>query len=267
MNDIKLIVTDMDGTFLNSDHQVSPQFPALYQELEHRNVLFVPASGRQMAGITHYFETIKNKIAFIAENGAYVIYKGEEVFADKMKEEDIRAIIDEVRRIPGAKAVVSAKKTAYYETYDQEFIDFFSFYYTENSFIDDLQKVVSLDDVFKIAVYHPQGSEENIYPSLKHFETKNLEVVVSGAFWLDVMNKNINKGKAVQKLQHILNITPQQTMAFGDYMNDLEMLKNAHYSYAMENAHTNVKKTAAFQALSNNEFGVVEVIKDFLSHP
>jgi len=81
------------------------------------------------------------------------------------------------------------------------------------------------------------------------------------------MNKNINKGKAVQKLQHILNITPQQTMAFGDYMNDLEMLKNAHYSYAMENAHANVKKTAAFQALSNNEFGVVEVIKDFLSHP
>ena len=40
MKDIKLIVTDMDGTFLNSDYEVSPDFPAIYEELKKRNILF-----------------------------------------------------------------------------------------------------------------------------------------------------------------------------------------------------------------------------------
>ena len=48
MKDIKLIITDMDGTFLNSEYKISPEFPAVYQELKKRDILFVPASGRQM---------------------------------------------------------------------------------------------------------------------------------------------------------------------------------------------------------------------------
>jgi len=73
MNDIRMIVTDMDGTFLNSKYEVSPDFPKIYQELKKRNILFVPASGRQMSGITKYFGDIENEIGFIAENGGYVI--------------------------------------------------------------------------------------------------------------------------------------------------------------------------------------------------
>ena len=63
MTDIKLIVTDMDGTFLNSNYEVSPDFTEIYTELKRRNILFVPASGRQMPGITKYFEEIENKYA------------------------------------------------------------------------------------------------------------------------------------------------------------------------------------------------------------
>ena len=55
MTDIKLIVTDMDGTFLNSNYEVSPEFTEIYTELKRRNILFVPASGRQMHGNTKYF--------------------------------------------------------------------------------------------------------------------------------------------------------------------------------------------------------------------
>ena len=75
MKDIKLIVTDMDGTFLNSKHEVGKDFPGIYQELKKRNILFVPASGRQMPGITHYFKDIEEDMGFIAENGGYVVYK------------------------------------------------------------------------------------------------------------------------------------------------------------------------------------------------
>lgn len=263
MKDIKLIVTDMDGTFLNSKYEVSPDFPKVYEELKKRDILFVPASGRQMSGITKYFGEIKDEIGFIAENGGYVVYKNEEIFADKLSQSSIAGIIRAVREISNARAVLSAKGNSYYESSDHTFVDYFSKYYIENQKREDLTQEVD-DSVFKIAVYHPVSAEEFLYPALKKFENEDLVVVVSGKNWLDIMNKHTNKGNAIEKLQKSLNILPEQTMAFGDYLNDIEMLKNAHYSYAMENAHPSVKEVAKFEACSNDHFGVLETIKTYL---
>lgn len=264
MKDIKLIVTDMDGTFLNSKYEVSPDFPKVYEELKKRDILFVPASGRQMSGITKYFGEIQNEIGFIAENGGYVVYKNEEIFADKLSQNSIADIVRAVRAIPDARAVLSAKESSYYESTDKTFVDYFSKYYIQNQKREDLTQEVD-DSVFKIAVYHPISSEEFLYPVLKKFEDEDLVVVVSGKNWLDIMNKHTNKGNAIEKLQKSLNILPEQTMAFGDYLNDIEMLKNAHYSYAMENAHPSVKEVAKFEACSNDRFGVLETIKTYLN--
>lgn len=160
--------------------------------------------------------------------------------------------------------MLSGKKKAYVETGNQDFIDYISQFYTSNERREDLTQAVD-DSIFKVAVYHPEGSEKYVYPVLKEFEKYGLEIVVSGQYWLDVMNKNINKGNALEKLQKALDITPQQTMAFGDYMNDIEMLENSKYSYAMKNAHPSVKKAASFEACTNDNFGVLKIIKDYLN--
>jgi len=253
----------MDGTFLNSKYEVSPEFSEIFYELKKRDILFVPASGRQMPGITKYFETIENEIGFIAENGGYVMYEGKEVFADKLQQSFVGDIIKTVRNINGARAVLSAKKKAYYESDDQEFVNYFTRYYTENEKVDDLTEAVD-DEVFKIAIYHPEGSEKYIYPHLKKYEECGLEVVISGEFWVDIMNDDISKGNAVGKLQKLLEISPDQTMVFGDYMNDISMFRTSKYSYAMENAHPQLKKYAKFSAPSNDDFGVTKIISDYL---
>lgn len=53
-------------------------------------------------------------------------------------------------------------------------------------------------------------------------------------------------------------------MSFGDYLNDLEMLEESYYSYAMDNAHETIKKTAKFRAPSNHEDGVIKVLKQLI---
>ncbi len=264
MNDIKLIVSDMDGTLLNSDHEMSTEFSDIAKQLNQHHILFVPASGRQMQGITQYFEGEENQMAFIAENGGYLKYKDEDLFIDALDNHLIPNIIRAIREIPDAKAVVSGKNSAYYETEDDEFVAFFTKYYTANEKREDLTEIIN-DSIFKIAVYHPINAEQYLLPTLKKFNNDDLEVVVSGEFWLDIMNKNINKGNTLLKLQDILGISAEQTMAFGDYLNDIEMLKLAKYSYAMENAHPDVKKIAQHQALSNDQFGVLKVIKAYLN--
>ena len=90
-------------------------------------------------------------------------------------------------------------------------------------------------------------------------------MVVSAKIWLDVMNAEASKGAAIKHLQNTLGFTYEQTMSFGDYLNDLEMLKESYHSYAMENAHPKLKEIARFAAPSNVDAGVFQVLEKLLA--
>ena len=66
-------------------------------------------------------------------------------------------------------------------------------------------------------------------------------------------------------MQEKLNVKPEECAAFGDYMNDYEMLQSVGYGYAMQNARPEIKKVAKFQTVSNNEYGVTVAIKKFIA--
>ena len=93
---------------------------------------------------------------------------------------------------------------------------------------------------------------------------RDSQVVVSSPHWMDIMSEGVNKGVALGQLQRELGVTPEQTVVFGDYLNDLEMLAAAPYSFAMANAHPDVIEVARFLAPANHEHGVVRVIEQLL---
>ena len=99
-------------------------------------------------------------------------------------------------------------------------------------------------------------------PVLKERLGDRLAVILSGANWVDVMKPGVNKGAALDALYARLHITKDEAMAFGDYLNDYELLKNVTHSYAMANAHPQLKAIAAHIAPSNDEDGVMRVIKE-----
>ena len=263
MQNIKLIVTDMDGTLLRSDHTLNPEFHKIYQQLKENNITFVPASGRQYYSIISYFADIKDELAIIAENGTFVTYKGNEVFVDELDFSVVKEIIEEVRKIDGANIVLAGKNAAYVESKDNTFIEYYKNYYAKNEWVDDLTKIEN-EQFIKIAINHPKGTEEHVYKNVLAFEKYGLKVVVSGEVWLDIMNKKSNKGVALETLMKKLNISSEEIMVFGDFMNDLEMLNLAKYSFAIQNAHPIVKNAANFLAPSNDDDGVLQTIKNYL---
>jgi len=260
---IKLVVMDMDGTLLNSKSEVSDQFFNLYQKLTKHEIHFVAASGRQYHSIIDKLATIKDDITIIAENGAFVVQKDKELAKINLPLQRVLELIPILRNIDNIYYTLCGKKSAYIETYNDEFITILKEYYSEYQFVKDLTKVKD-DDFFKIAVYHFESSEKYIYPAVKHFE-KIMQVKVSGEHWVDISEPNANKGYALQLVQDRLGIGVNETMVFGDYNNDLEMLRLAHFSYAMENAHPNVKKEARFQTKSNDRGGVEEILEKLLN--
>ncbi|MCV2501682.1 HAD family hydrolase, partial [Melissococcus plutonius] len=86
----------------------------------------------------------------------------------------------------------------------------------------------------------------------------------SEAAWIDISNYNVHKGTTVKELQKILNIAKNETLAFGDGFNDLELFNESGISFAMRNAFDEVKERADFIAKSNDENGVLQAIEKII---
>ncbi|MFG3205643.1 Cof-type HAD-IIB family hydrolase [Streptomyces sp. NPDC048192] len=263
--DIRLIVTDMDGTLLDDAKRIPGELWPTLAELRRRGVLFSPASGRQYATLARQFARVAEGMVFIAENGTYVVRDGVELSSDPMDGSVAADVVRTVRRLAAdgvdVGAVVCGKRAAYVERTDEAFLAEVRKYYVEHRIVPDVTAVA--DDVIKIALFDFGSAERSTAPALAGF-TRTHQVVVSGEHWVDVMNSTANKGAALRGLQRALGITPAQTMVFGDYLNDLEMLDAADWSFAMANAHPEVVRRARHLAPSNNDNGVLRTISRVL---
>lgn len=262
LSKVKMVVTDMDGTLLNSKGQISNTFFNLYSELKKFDIQFVAASGRPYDSITNKINSLKDEITIVSENGAYAKHGNDELLSTNLSKDRRKLILPILRNLEGVYSVLCGKNYAYLETKEKKFIDVFNEYYVSYKIVDDLTKVDN-DDFLKIAVYHFESSEKFIYPFVKHLE-KEMQVKVSGEHWVDLSEINANKGYAVNFLQKKWDISKEETMVFGDFNNDIEMLEMADFSYAMQNAHPNVIKTANYMTKSNDENGVEFVLEQLL---
>lgn len=260
--DIRMVVTDMDGTLLNSDHAIPHSFWALLEIMRERGVLMVPASGRQLAGITHLFPDTAG-MAFIAENGTFVEMDGREVSSTTLNPEVVADAISRIRALGDMETgvVVCGKTSAYIERSEDAFVTEVSRYYGKLRIVDTLDEVD--DDVLKVALFSFADIATAVYPHLGNLAT-HPQVVVSSPHWIDIMDPDVNKGVGLRALQKATGVGRHQTAVFGDYLNDLEMIEEADYSFAMANAHADVARRARFGAPSNDDAGVVTTVAQLL---
>ena len=130
--------------------------------------------------------------------------------------------------------------------------------------IRDRLSVISNSDIIKIAIFCESGSEAYVYGPIRQAVPDD-NVAVSGKVWLDVMARGVDKGAALTKLAELSEVPIAATAAFGDYLNDLEMLRAAGTAVAMENAHPQLKEVADIVAPANTDNGVSVVLRKLLS--
>lgn len=259
---IKLIVTDLDGTLLNDEKQFAPDFFELLDNLNKQGIKFCAASGRSQYTIEKIFKPYEKDIFYISDNGGYIKGKNIEEVNFPLSYEQSKKTVEECLKTESLNVIVCAKDKAYFVRPNPSVINIVNEYYINYDIIEDYTNIK--EQILKIAVYDELGSAVHGYPKVKNNLDKELIGVVSADNWFDIMNKNLNKGIAVKRLQKHFGITPEETMAFGDFNNDIEMLKCARYSFAMANSNDEVKKAANYIAESNNDFGVVKAIKEHL---
>lgn len=261
---LKLITCDIDGTLLKKYHDpIDEKLFKLIEDFYKKDVLFFATSGRQLYNLQQIFEPVKEKIGYIAENGALIVHNGKTIYKSAMDMDLVKELSNKILKKDNLELFICAKNTTYVipkaKDFEKTVASQVVNHITPIKSLDDIK-----DDVLKVSLFNLNGINDDIISYFEKDFGHKLQHTVSGHSWYDFMNLNTHKGSAIKFLQQKINVSPQQTAAFGDNFNDIEMLLDAKYSYAMEDAHQQVKNVAKYtctdvtqtlQQLYNKFFG------------
>lgn len=259
---IKLIASDMDGTLLDDEKRLPPDFGEVFGALQSRGIPLVVASGRSYVSLEEYLREMPGAQACICDNGAYVLEGGKLADVREIPRENLLKLLKASGDIDGIDLVLSGIHGTYYKRSDSGYYKLVEQYYSNHVLVTDFE---SVDDViFKVGLSDRSGPLCHSYPILYERVGELFDLGISGDHWIDITNRGVTKGAAVKRLQALFGVTPEETMTFGDNFNDIEMLGCARYSFAMENAAAEIQKHANYIAKSNREYGVIEAIRRYV---
>ena len=113
-----------------------------------------------------------------------------------------------------------------------------------------------------LAVFFAGRDAEKAYNSMPKLPD-GISPLLSGDRWIDVANDSIGKGEAINKIRIKYELEKDECMAFGDYLNDLTMIRECGESYAMANAHPEIKTAARYVTEYDNDHdGVMRVLRN-----
>ncbi len=259
---VNLIASDLDGTLLlNGAKNVSEEAIEFIQKLHRYDVVFVAASGRQYPNLRRLFQQVEDEIAYICENGALVKYKNQTILKKSMDREMGLKLMEDIYQKEGCEVLLSGENTSYLKPKDKSYVSHMKNYVGNN-----VKLVESFDEVeeefLKISVY----KEDGIGGCSDYFHERwagNFTDTVSGKCWMDFVAPGVDKGVALKEIQRMLHIAKEDTMCFGDSYNDLELFKNALYSYAMTGANSEIRAKARY--VTNNVESVLYDVYKVLS--
>lgn len=260
---IKIFATDMDHTLLDNDSQLPTNMESLIREITDKNKIFIAASGRTLTNLHHKYKNIDAKISFISDNGAILEHEGEIQYINNIKEDDVIDSIQKLRQAEDSTLIIITPSMSYIESDHEHHHRFLREYYTHLTLVEDLMDYTK--DVIKITMVSPSNSHNNFIKYVDGKLSDNIYGVEAGEVWIDIMNHGINKAVALQYLMDKIGVTKEEIATFGDYYNDLEMIKLAKYGYAVDNAPKDIKDVA-YEVIGNNDTQAVYLkIKELLN--
>lgn len=264
----KLVAIDMDGTLLKEDKTISERTKKAIQSAREKGVTVVLATGRPIEGVSRYLKELdmySEKDYVLSYNGALIQKtKSKEAVAKvALKGEDLhylRKLSNElgvnIHAFSEKKGLITPKNSKYTEVEAE----------INNIEIHEMNiDNISDDEVMiKIMMIDEPEILEKAVGNLPKEVYEKYTVVRSTPFFLEFLNKDVNKGVGVEMLAKHLGLNKDSVMTLGDAGNDLHMIEYAGLGIAMENAFDEVKEAADYITDSNDNDGVAKAIEKFI---
>lgn len=265
----KLIALDIDGTLLNSEKKITNEVFNSIQEAKKSGAKVVLSTGRPLPGVTPLLDELN-----LNDDGDYVIcfngavvqeVKSKKILSNIEMYHDDFVLINNLAKENNTHVHINtptnliipeetpSKYTIHESTLNN--IDIVSM--NEEDINDDITfcKIMIIDEPEKL---------EDVIKNIPKDLFDKYTIVRSAPFFLEFLNKNANKGTALEALCNTINIPLSKSIAVGDEENDQHMIKMAGLGVAMGNARDSIKEIANYVTCSNNEHGVAKVIDKFI---
>ena len=252
----KAVFSDIDGTLLNSQHQITPKTEEAIKNVLKQGIPFIPVSARPPYAITPYTEQLGAQHGMICYSGALILDKNlTALYSVILAPQDLQ-------KLNTLLADFTHLSISYYAGLDWFCNDVNNDWIKQESEITGLSAKLlqgKLTDVHKILIMGSAEEIQRVEPVLKQ-ALPHLSIHRSKDEYLEIMNPAATKAKAIQFMAQHLGINAKQVIAFGDNFNDLDMLQYAGLSIAMGNAPDAIKQVAKEVTATNNEDGIALVL-------
>lgn len=263
----KAIICDLDGTLLNSKHQFSENTINSIRKINNEGIKVYIATGRHYLDAKKFREILGVDTFLISSNGAKVHNNmDKEIFSYEIPNEIIRELLtlnidEEIQKN------IFTNNGWYVEKVpinSEEAHHISGFSYNIVSSFNDLkdEKIIKVffisDNLEKMSQFY------NCIPK----ELKNSISMGLPSNYLEIMKRGVSKGEIIIKMLELDGITPEETIAFGDGLNDLEMLSIVKQGYIMGNANKKLKKLLPDCEIidTNDEDGVAKKIMELFNY-
>ena len=261
---IKLIVSDIDGTLVpDGTDRIDPRMMDVIRRLREKGIVFAGASGRQFLSMKKLFNPVWQDIYYITDNGSILRSAAAVIKKHVIPHKLLMELIHDAKRLPGCDIMLCGEDAAYCEDYSEMFYWMRDSYKYNIKVLGDFETYLT-DEIVKMSIYQKDHAEETVNRWFTPKWKDQFNIASAGTMWMDIVEPDADKGSSLRELQAQLGIGPEETMAFGDNINDLGMLAAAVESYAIGSARDEVRKAAKHVAPPLSEYGETEVLLELL---
>lgn len=254
--DYKIVFLDIDGTILMPDHTYTESTKEAIDQLKDQGIEVFIATGRPLHEIKELAEEL-NVTSYIGYNGALAIHKNEIVVDEPMERSLVVKLLEVARECHSEMALYTSESNYFTNLEHPDLQNFAHTFQFRNNLLltDDV-----LNQILGMSIINVKPSE------IPHFQINDTlrlsEINVEGIKdAVDVIRTHVNKGEAIKKILHRLNINKEQSIAFGDGMNDKEMVEVVGEGFAMGNSHPDLFQYAKHTTTSVTDSGIYNGLK------
>lgn len=272
MQKYKLVVSDLDGTLLNREMQVSPENKRAIAKMDELGVAFAISSGRTYAELPEAVRDLEELRYLIYSDGSVIQDKKtgvrECMGIDRETVKRVLALLEQYETLPSVRHEGNAYVRA--EDFSREGMAsyrvneyFYSLYERTSTPIENCLEFCSeLDNVELFCVFFRHDDELN--ECRAKLEEMGLQVVSSDPANLEIISAQAGKGKALLRLADKLGLDAAATIAVGDSLNDTSMLLAAGRGLVMSNASDEIKRVGDEVICSNEEHCAAYILEHFI---
>lgn len=251
---IKLIASDMDGTLLDENGQVPPETFGLILALRERGVRFVASSGRRYDRLCDFFSPVKDRMDFVASNGAQVFADGVQIDREVYSHLAIRRLAKTVAMFPNMHLALFDRTKSYLLDDEDKFVR------EVDKDLPNVERIYELPSpevsIIKASIFCDDGNVMDNAYVLQRELGGLFTFAPSGSSYIDVMQPGISKASGIAQVMEYHGIDASEVMAFGDAMNDYEIIRFVGTGCAMANGRPALRAVADRVIGSNVEHAV-----------